>query len=72
MPDLVRKSVFEIDLEELRRQGIRGLILDLDNTVIHWNRDVLESKMCDWFYQSMFISSKYVFYLIIFPRVYRE
>lgn len=50
MPDLVRKSVFEIDLEELRRQGIRGLILDLDNTVIYWNRDVLESKMYDWFY----------------------
>lgn len=49
MPDLIKKSVLEIDLENLKTRGICGLILDLDNTVIHWNRKELDQNIYNWF-----------------------
>lgn len=36
-PDSVIDSVFDIDLEQLKAQGIRGIIFDLDNTIIPWD-----------------------------------
>ncbi|MBE3589486.1 MAG: YqeG family HAD IIIA-type phosphatase [Firmicutes bacterium] len=37
-PDRVARSVFDIDLAALRRMGITALCLDLDNTLVGWNR----------------------------------
>ncbi|MDQ7828664.1 MAG: YqeG family HAD IIIA-type phosphatase [Armatimonadota bacterium] len=45
-PRLRRRSVFDIDLEALRAQGIRGLILDLDNTLLpHGSREVTDAVL---------------------------
>lgn len=33
-PDRVSRSVYDISFEELYRQGIRGLIFDIDNTLV--------------------------------------
>jgi len=46
-PSLCLSSIFQIDLEGLRRQGIRGLILDLDNTLVAWGGDP-EEKLFAW------------------------
>lgn len=41
-PTLLAKAVWEVDLEELAARGVRGVILDLDNTIAYWNdREVL-------------------------------
>lgn len=37
-PDRVARSVFDIDLHALKRMGITTLCLDLDNTLVGWNR----------------------------------
>lgn len=37
MPNEYVKSIFKIRPEELRSKGIRGIITDLDNTLVPWN-----------------------------------
>ena len=32
-PDIYIRSVFELPLEDLKKQGIRGLVFDIDNTI---------------------------------------
>ncbi|MGI6128550.1 MAG: YqeG family HAD IIIA-type phosphatase [bacterium] len=36
-PDLYLSSVFNLPLDQLRELGIKGLIFDLDNTLLNWN-----------------------------------
>lgn len=36
-PNLYLTSVYRLPLEELKEHGIRGLIFDLDNTILNWN-----------------------------------
>jgi HAD superfamily phosphatase (TIGR01668 family) len=43
-------TLLDIPLEELRRQGIRAFILDLDNTITEWNSQELRSEVEAWFH----------------------
>lgn len=36
-PDLYLKSVWDLPEDDLKARGIRGLIFDIDNTVLNWN-----------------------------------
>ncbi len=36
-PNMFVPSIYAIPLDRLRRRGIRGLIVDLDNTVVPWD-----------------------------------
>ena len=36
-PDMFVDSIYAIDLERLRRRGVKALILDIDNTLAGWN-----------------------------------
>ncbi|MBS2039043.1 YqeG family HAD IIIA-type phosphatase [bacterium] len=38
----------EIDIEHLLDQGIRGLLLDLDNTIVAWDSHDVELAVVDW------------------------
>jgi len=42
------QSVLDIDLEELREFGIRGILLDLDNTLLAWDNLVLSDEVQNW------------------------
>jgi len=35
-PQLYLSSVYALDIDSLLRQGIKGIIIDLDNTIISW------------------------------------
>ncbi|WCK53522.1 YqeG family HAD IIIA-type phosphatase [Aneurinibacillus sp. Ricciae_BoGa-3] len=48
VPDLHVESVYEIDLHELKARGIKGIITDLDNTLIEWNRPDATPKLVQW------------------------
>jgi len=48
-PDLYAASLKDVPLEKLKDRGIRGLIIDLDNTVTHWNDPSLDSQTLEWF-----------------------
>lgn len=47
-PRLVAPTVFDIDLDGLWRRGIRGLILDLDNTLVAWGSDLVSDRLLAW------------------------
>ncbi|NLY79776.1 MAG: YqeG family HAD IIIA-type phosphatase [Lysinibacillus sp.] len=49
LPNEFVTSVFEITPEKLNQLGIRGLITDLDNTLIEWNRADATEEIAQWF-----------------------
>jgi HAD superfamily phosphatase (TIGR01668 family) len=48
LPDLYVESVYEIDLAELKKRGIKGIITDLDNTLIEWNCPDATPELVKW------------------------
>lgn len=47
-PDMVCKSVVEIDLDALERMGVRALMFDLDNTLARWNKFDVSPETRAW------------------------
>jgi len=47
-PDSAVDSVFDIDLAHLKAQGIRGIIFDLDNTIIPWDSCDICPTISEW------------------------
>lgn len=47
-PDEVVTSVTEIEPEKLCQQGIRAALLDLDNTLVPWQRMDIPQEVCQW------------------------
>jgi hypothetical protein len=47
-PNLYVPSIYDIDLEYLRRQGIRGIIFDLDNTIVERGQLTWPQKLVTW------------------------
>ena len=37
MPDFAVEAVYDLTVESLKRQGIKAVLVDLDNTLIAWN-----------------------------------
>ncbi|MBU5595314.1 YqeG family HAD IIIA-type phosphatase [Amphibacillus sp. MSJ-3] len=51
LPDQQVKSIFEIKPEQLREKGIKGVITDLDNTLVAWNEAYPNDQVYNWFKQ---------------------
>mgnify|MGYP001952779549 CR=1 FL=1 len=49
MPNQHVKSIFEITPESLLDNGINGIITDLDNTLVEWDRPHATPKLISWF-----------------------
>jgi uncharacterized protein len=49
MPKLRVDTVYDIDLEELYAQGYRGIITDLDNTLVGAKDPLSNPKLAEWF-----------------------
>jgi len=45
---MIIERVVDIDLDALRAQGFRGLIFDLDNTLVSWRRWSLTPSVTEW------------------------
>ncbi|GGK18190.1 hypothetical protein GCM10010965_09070 [Caldalkalibacillus thermarum] len=48
LPDLYVPSVYDIDLEALKQRGVKGIITDLDNTLIEWDRPSATPELAEW------------------------
>lgn len=48
MPNEFVHTVYEITPDKLKMQGIRGIITDLDNTLIEWDRPDATPDLKDW------------------------
>jgi len=47
-PSQLAEKVWQIDLGRLWEQGVRGLILDLDNTLVPWNQEEVAPEVAAW------------------------
>lgn len=47
-PDLHVESVFELNLEKLKKNNIKGLIIDIDNTLVSWDIKYATEKIKTW------------------------
>jgi HAD superfamily phosphatase (TIGR01668 family) len=47
-PDRAVPAVTDIDIEGLAASGIRGVIMDLDNTIVTWNAAAPEPDVAAW------------------------
>lgn len=51
-PDYNLKSIYEIDLEELKLKGIKALLFDLDSTLMASKTGKYDDKTIDWLKKS--------------------
>lgn len=49
LPNQHVKSIFQITPESLKEKGIKGIITDLDNTLVEWDRPNATPKLINWF-----------------------
>lgn len=49
IPSEFVRSVFHITPEMLKDKGIKGIITDLDNTLVEWDRPDATPKLIEWF-----------------------
>lgn len=47
-PDQLLNKVTDIDLADLKAQGIKGLLIDLDNTLVRWDSQELAEEFSEW------------------------
>ena len=48
LPDQIVNTVFDIDLDELKARGVRGIITDLDNTLVSAKTPLATPKLVGW------------------------
>lgn len=49
LPNENVRSIFEIQPEKLKKRGIKGIITDLDNTLVAWDERDATPKVVKWF-----------------------
>ena len=47
-PHMYAESIFQIDLQELKNNNIKGLIIDIDNTLVAWDIKYASEKTKEW------------------------
>lgn len=49
IPDAYVENVYTIDIHKLReKKKIKGIIVDLDNTLVPWGKKVLDQRIISW------------------------
>ncbi|MBK3493358.1 YqeG family HAD IIIA-type phosphatase [Viridibacillus sp. YIM B01967] len=48
MPKEFVTSVYQITPDKLKQLGVRGIITDLDNTLVEWDRPDATEKLIEW------------------------
>ncbi len=49
LPSDYAKSIYDINIDKLLEKGIKGIITDLDNTLIEWDRPEATPELIEWF-----------------------
>jgi HAD superfamily phosphatase (TIGR01668 family) len=48
-PDAYYKSIFNINIDNLKESDIKGIIVDIDNTIVPWNDKKISDEVFNWF-----------------------
>jgi uncharacterized protein len=51
LPDEHVKSILDIHPDDLKKRGVKGIITDLDNTLVEWDRPSATPELVKWFEQ---------------------
>lgn len=51
MPDFALEAVYDLTVEDLRKHGIRAVLVDLDNTLIAWDNPDGTPEMRAWLHR---------------------
>jgi uncharacterized protein len=49
LPNQHVKSILDIHPKDLKEKGIKGIITDLDNTLVEWDRPSATPRVIEWF-----------------------
>ncbi|MEK3807870.1 MULTISPECIES: YqeG family HAD IIIA-type phosphatase [unclassified Metabacillus] len=49
LPGEYVKNIYEISPQALKDKGVKGIITDLDNTLVEWDRPSATPKLIEWF-----------------------
>lgn len=49
LPDEFVKNIFHITPEKLKERNVKGIITDLDNTLVEWDRPNATPRLIEWF-----------------------
>ncbi|MDW7740395.1 MAG: YqeG family HAD IIIA-type phosphatase [Bacillota bacterium] len=49
VPNQHLDNIFEIDIDHLKSLGIKGIITDMDNTLVPWSDRSVYPKLAEWF-----------------------
>lgn len=47
-PHMIANSLYDIELHTLKDRGIKGIIFDLDNTIIPWDQPTISPEITQW------------------------
>ncbi|MCR4430744.1 MAG: YqeG family HAD IIIA-type phosphatase [Tepidanaerobacteraceae bacterium] len=48
LPDLYLDNIYNLDFEYLKKNNIKGLLIDLDNTLLPWDCSDISQDLMDW------------------------
>jgi len=57
-PNSMANSLLEIDVLLLQQQGVSGIILDLDNTILPWDSAEIRPEAAAWLHRAMDLGLK--------------
>jgi uncharacterized protein len=60
-PNSFYPTIYDIEIEKLKNAGIKGLIIDIDNTLAPWKADFLEEKVKKWLIKTKSMGLKVCF-----------
>lgn len=47
-PDLYIENIYKLDLNYIKKKSIKGILIDLDNTLLPWDSMCIEDKLKSW------------------------
>ena len=51
LPDFALEAVYDLTVDDLKKHGIRAVLVDLDNTLIAWNNPDGTAEMRSWLHR---------------------
>ncbi len=67
-PDQVAPKLEDVDLGNLQKKGVRGIICDIDNTLLPWDQEIPEEGVREWVAEAKKLNFKVVLLSNAMPK----
>src|SRR5690554_7922011 len=45
-------GIYDLDFQDMKDRNIKGLLIDIDNTLVGWDTKKADEKLINWFYRA--------------------